>query len=374
MASRVKAARQERGWSQSRLIAEMEVAAARQGVTLPSRETLKSRVSRWENNHARPDDFYRQLLREALGLDDRELGYAEDTPRDPGATATQELTNRIQLATEADATLLGALAAQTEAVRLQDRQYGAGALLEQMRGHVDNIEDHLSHAVFESSRQPLATHLADAAALTGWQALDLGALAQAWRYFELATRAAQQAGDPALHAFARLEQAQALADLGRPAEAAVLAQEVWDRAHGQVVPAARCWMAAATAEMLANGSDGRSARSMLTLAETAADSLQGERPAYLVFNATHLDRWIGHTLVILGDTAAEQRLRQADEGMDGSFTRASASLKLDLASALLRRNAEREEALALIADGEQLARRVGSRRQLLRASQLRASA
>lgn len=58
---------------------------------------------------------------------------------------------------------------------------------------------------------------------------------------------------------------------------------------------------------------------MLTLAETAADSLQGERPAYLVFNATHLDRWIGHTLVILGDTAAEQRLRRADEGMDGSF-------------------------------------------------------
>lgn len=81
-------------------------------------------------------------------------------------------------------------------------------------------------------------------------------------------------------------------------------------------------MAAATAEMLANGSDGRSARSMLTLGETAVNSLQGARPAYLVFNATHLDRWIGHTLVILGDTAAEQRPRQADEGMDGSFTRA----------------------------------------------------
>ena len=373
MASRVKAARQERGWSQSRLIAEMELVASRQGVTLPSRETLKSRVSRWENNHARPDDFYRQLLREALGLDDRELGYAEDAPLDPGATATEQLTSRIQLATEADATLMGALTAQTEAVRLQDRQYGAGALLEQMRGHVDNIETHLSHAVFESSRQPLARHLADAAALTGWQALDLGAFAQAWRYFELATRAAQQAGDPALHAFARLEQAQVLADLGQPAEAAALAHEVWNQAHSQVVPAVRCWMAAAAAEMLATGDDGRSARSMLTLAETAAESLEGERPPYLVFNATHLDRWIGHTLVILGDTAAEERLRHADEGMDNSFTRASASLKLDLATALLG-NAEREEALALIVQGEQLARRVGSRRQLLRASRLRAGA
>ena len=245
MASRIKAARQERGWSQSRLIAEMEVAASRQGVTLPSRETLKSRVSRWENNHARPDDFYRQLLREALGLDDRELGYAETAPPDPGATAAEELASRINLATQADDTLLGALKHQTEAVRLQDRQYGAGSLLEQMRGHVENIETHLSHAVFESSRRPLAWHLADSAALTGWQALDLGAIAQAWRYFELAARAAQQAGDLALYAFARLEHARALADLGRPAEAATLAQEVWSRAHDQVLPSARCWMAAA---------------------------------------------------------------------------------------------------------------------------------
>ena len=318
MASRLKAARQERGWSQSRLIAEMEVVAGRQGVTLPSRETLKSRVSRWENNHARPDDFYRQLLREALGLDDRELGYAETAPPDTGATAAEELASRINLATQADDTLLGALKHQTEAVRLQDRQYGAGSLLEQMRGHVENIETHLSHAVFESSRQPLAWHLADSAALTGWQALDLGAIAQAWRYFELAARAAQQAGDLALYAFARLEHARALADLGRPAEAATLAQEVWSRAHDQVMPSARCWMAAAGAEMLAVAADGRNAVSMLGLAESAVDSLEGELPPYLVFNATHLDRWVGHTLEILGDPAAERRLRQR-ERVHGRF-------------------------------------------------------
>lgn len=372
MASRVKAARQERGWSQSRLIAEMEVAASRQGVTLPSRETLKSRVSRWENNHARPDDFYRQLLREALGLDDRELGFAEDAS-DPGATAAEELRSRIELAHDANDTLLAALGAQTEAVRRQDRQYGAGALLEQMRGHVDNIETHLSHAVFESSRRQLAWQLADAAALAGWQALDVGAVAQAWRFFDLGSRAAQQADDPALYAFARLEQAQALVDLGQPGAAAVLAHEVWDRAHGAVSPASRCWMAAATAEMLAAGQERRAAVAMLGRAESAGDSLEGERPPYLVFNGTHLARWVGHTLEILGDSAAEKRLRAAAEGMDGSFTRASTSLTLDLASALLRRG-EREEAKRLIAEAEQLGRRVGSRRQLLRASRLRASA
>ena len=70
MASRIKAARQDRGWSQTRLIAEMQRLAQRRGDELPTLETMKSRVSRWENGHATPDDFYRQLLREAFGMDD----------------------------------------------------------------------------------------------------------------------------------------------------------------------------------------------------------------------------------------------------------------------------------------------------------------
>src|SRR5512145_651303 len=111
MASRVKAARQERGWSQSRLIAEMEVAASRRGVTLPSRETLKSRVSRWENNHAKPDDFYRQLLREALGLDDRELGFGQEHDGSV-IPAADELLAVLNASPTPDLTLLEALKTQ----------------------------------------------------------------------------------------------------------------------------------------------------------------------------------------------------------------------------------------------------------------------
>ena len=372
MANRIKAARQELRWSQSRLIAELERVASRKGVALPSRETLKSRVSRWENNHAKPDDFYRELLREALGLDDVELGFVE-APVDLGASAAEELRAKLSLTEVADESLLAALRAQTEAIRRQDRQFGAGALLEQMRGHVNNLEHHLTVAVFEQRRQPLAWELADAAALAGWQALDVGAIDQAWRFFTTASQAAQQAGDEALYAFARLEQAHVLRELAQPQSAADLAQEVWRRNEGRVPEVMRCWMAAATSEMLAEGGASSTALDQLNAAESEADALEtDDRPPYLVFNATHLDRWIGHILEILGDPAAEARLRQADAEMDGTFTRASASLKLDLAGTVMRRG-EREEAKVLITEAELLARRVGSRRQLSRASRLRAT-
>ena len=310
MSTRIREARKSREWSQTRMIAELERVASRRGLTLPSRDTLKSRVSRWENGHTKPDDFYSQLLREIFGMDDRELGLA--TPTDGAvADAAEELRLHLADGRQIDGALLSALRAQTEAVRLQDRQYGAGLLLEQMRGHVQNLERHLSHTVFDAARRPLAQVLADAAALVGWQALDVGSIDQAWRAFEVATSASRQAGDSALYAFARLEQAHVLAELDRPDTAADLAESVWAEVHPWVAPAVRCWMAAATAEMLAGAGRKESAMTMIRRAEEGADGLDGERPPYLVFDATHLNRWLGHTLVELADPAGEERLRSA---------------------------------------------------------------
>ena len=371
MPSRIRAARQERGWSQSRLIGELELVAKRRSQTLPSRETLKSRVSRWENARARPDDFYRQLLREAFGLDDRELGFAHEF--DESATpAADELRMRLSTTRVADGTLLESLRSQTEAIRRQDRQYGAGALLEQMRGHVANLDQHLAHAVFDSSRQPLARLLADAAALAGWQALDLGAIDQAWRFFETATRAAQQAGDTALYAFARVEQAHVLTELEQADAAADLAQSVWEHAHSKVAPGLRCWLSAATSELGAAAGHADESIAMLRRAESDAGSLGDALPPYLVFDQVHLERWIGHTLVLLGDPAAVGTLRQAADGMDPSFIRADASLRLDLASALRQQGSLEESAIEL-QKAEALARRVGSRRQLNRLRRLRSA-
>ncbi|HET7388180.1 MAG TPA: helix-turn-helix transcriptional regulator [Nocardioidaceae bacterium] len=369
MSNRIRDARRDRGWSQTRMIAELQRIAARRNIELPGLETMKSRVSRWENNHSRPDDFYRELLREALGMDDHELGFAPGRD-EQSFSAADELRARLTTRSLPDKELIQSLAAQTEAIRRQDREYGAGSLLEQMRAHVLNIEGHLLHAVFDSVRQPLAVVLADAASLAGWQAFDLGSLDQAWRFFETAARAAQQAGDHELYAFSRMEQVQALGQLADPATAARVAESLWRSDAADVSPAVRCWMAAATAEMLADSGDAKAALRMVGEAESLANSLESQRPPYLVFNDVHLDRWIGHTLTVVNDPAAEARLRRADEQMDSTFTRAATSLSIDLAAALFNRG-ERDEAKEFLAKAEQLAKRIGSRRQMARIDKLR---
>lgn len=371
MVSRIREARRSRDWSQTRLISELERVAGHKGKSLPSRETLKARISRWENHHAVPDEFYRRLLREAFGLDDHELGFVE-VALDVQATAIEELRIRLVTDPAPDENLLAALASQTDAVRRQDRQYGAGRLLEQMRVHVANVEQHLASTAMDSARRPLAYVLADAAALTAWQALDLGAADQAWRFFDLASSAARLAGDGELYAFARLEQAHVLVDLGSPRSAADLATSTWESHHRQVSPAVRCWLAAAVAEMLAAADEPQAAREMIATAEGRVDALKGERPPYLVFDAVHLDRWIGHSLVLLGDPEAPPRLRAAANEMDASFIRARAALHLDLAASLLRAEIL-DEARAELSIAERMARKVGSRRQLARALSLRAA-
>jgi len=61
----LREALQERGWSYTRLAAELRRHAG--GLQLPKTESLVTLISRWVNNHQQPDDFYRDLLAKALG-------------------------------------------------------------------------------------------------------------------------------------------------------------------------------------------------------------------------------------------------------------------------------------------------------------------
>ncbi|QWC86586.1 helix-turn-helix domain-containing protein [Nocardioidaceae bacterium] len=369
MTNRIKDARLQHGWSQTQLITELTKAGARKGTKLPSRETLKSRVSRWENGRAVPDDFYRSLLREVLGRDDVELGFV-----DAGITtrlgAEDELKNRLSLERVPDPELLSLLAGQTEAIRRMDRQYGAGQLLEQMRGHVAHLEDLVHFAAFDAVRAAYARLLADAAALAAWQALDLGGLQQSYRLYETANRAASAAGDRELHAFVRMEMAHVLADLGYLDDAAQLAHDVWGTFKNDVGGALRCWLVSAVGEMLAHAGKATEARSALALAERLSPALDGDRPTYLVFNDVHLHRWTGHSLAMMGDVAADSLLRQARSDMDKTFTRAAVSLGVDLAQCALL-TGDRERADIELRDAEASAHKIGSLRQLGRVATLR---
>jgi hypothetical protein len=81
----LREALQERGWSYTRLAAELRRHAA--GSQLPKTESLVTLISRWVNNHQQPDDFYRDLLAKALGRSRADLFGDEGADLEPSAMA-----------------------------------------------------------------------------------------------------------------------------------------------------------------------------------------------------------------------------------------------------------------------------------------------
>ena len=70
----VKQAREDRQWSQARLVSELCRQARELGETLPARESLKTMLSRWENDRVVPDVLYQQLLARAFSCSPEQLG------------------------------------------------------------------------------------------------------------------------------------------------------------------------------------------------------------------------------------------------------------------------------------------------------------
>ena len=94
-----------------------------------------------------------------------------------------------------------------------------------------------------------------------------------------------------------------------------------------------------------------------------------EHLPYLALNDAHLARWRGNCLVQFGDPATITDLNTALAGMDGTFARAEAGLRCDLATAL-HATGERDQARQHLARATELAKLTGSARQRRRIGQL----
>jgi tetratricopeptide (TPR) repeat protein len=262
------------------------------------------------------------------------------TPARPGQDT--ELLRQITAARSIDGTVVRVLQGETDNIRLLDRRLGAPAVAGSLEAHISHIETGLRYSLRPGNREQLAVVLADASALAGWQAIDMGRLSRAWEHFERAIAAAREAGDACLLAFAAGEQAYVLLDLHRPAEA----------------------------EMAAAAGEESTCRTAL---DSAAREI-GHGPAredlpYLALNETHLARWRGNCLVLFGDPQTADDLTAALAAMDGSFTRAEASLRCDLAAALHVRG-EQDEAKRHLKRARELAQITGSARQRRRIREL----
>lgn len=73
MSTGLRSARTARGWSQERLVREIEQHARRHVTDVASTASLRVYVSEWENGKRNISDRYAAILRQLLGVTDAEL-------------------------------------------------------------------------------------------------------------------------------------------------------------------------------------------------------------------------------------------------------------------------------------------------------------
>jgi hypothetical protein len=132
----------------------------------------------------------------------------------PGASAAGEdqdemarLSLRMRTAARVDPELVELLGAQVDVIRKLDGKIGATTLLTQLGQHAAHVSELLTYAVNAETRRGLATVLAAANTLAGWQSLDLGESIAAWKHYRDAGEAARAAESQTLLAHTQAEQA-----------------------------------------------------------------------------------------------------------------------------------------------------------------------
>ncbi|GIH11807.1 hypothetical protein Rhe02_98740 [Rhizocola hellebori] len=354
------------------MLLEMRKAARLSNVELPGDDSLRRMVREWSAGRRGLSEFYAGLL-SSVFTTEFAAGAASE-PSDAFITAQVEgLEMRLSAASKVDVTTVALLEQQTEVLRGLDRRLGAMHLLKQTQQHVVQLSDLLAFSMRGETRRLLGIATAEAAALAGWQALDLGDTAESWKLHEVAKSAARDAGNAAVLAHVSAQQAYALLDAEKTAEAVECMRAARRQAQGQVPALLESWLWAAEAEALAALGDAKAARHAL---DQAASKLQAEAPnadmPFIFLDATHLGRWRGHCLARLGAAEAVEELTASLDRMDSSFARAVAGLRTDLAMAHAVRG-EHDEARHQAGLALELANQTASNRQRKRLSRLLAS-
>ncbi|RJL31812.1 helix-turn-helix domain-containing protein [Bailinhaonella thermotolerans] len=354
--------------------------AAKYGVTQTQLSAMtgipQGRISQYKNSRVQINKFdVIETIADALGLPDDArmlLGLAplhpeiakRNTEEEARHAQHEELRARLNAASSIDLALAELMATETDQLRRLDRRLGAPALADKLRAHVNQVETALRHGVRPGVRRALARVLAETSSLAGWHAIDMCALADAWEHYERAKAAAREAEDLSVLAHVSGEQAYVLIDLGRPAEAVELLQDLNAGYRNRLPGRLQCWLAAAEAEAAAVLGDEATCRTALEHAERALPAGDAD-PAlpYLTLSAAHLARWRGNCLVRFADTSTITDLRTALAAKDSTFSqRAEAALRCDLAHALLV-SSQADEAREHITRARDLATTAGSTRQ-----------
>ncbi|QYN34626.1 helix-turn-helix transcriptional regulator [Pseudonocardia sp. DSM 110487] len=361
----LRAARAERGWSQSQAARELVTLARSSGAPVAGAASLKTLLSRWENGHAVPEPQYRALLGELYGRTPAELGIAAP-PADPAAAgAPARFRAALAAAAALDEAALALWREQLDVATRLDDELGATGAGELVRALVERLDETGRHTLAPSRRAAVATVLAPAAILAGGQELDRGRPDIAWQRYDLARTAAAEADLPDAAADVVAGQATVLIDVGEAAAAISLL----DAVEPALPRTARPRVAGARAGAAAALGDATAARRAISAVSRRlpADTVE---PAVAV-ELADLDRWHGHALTVLGDPAAAHPLRRALTAPPRS-ARHRAAVHADLALTLAVEHPDDAAAHARAAHA--LAERIGSTRTQERLAALRPSA
>jgi transcriptional regulator with XRE-family HTH domain len=358
----LRAARVERGWSQTDAARELVQLGRRRGVPVAAAASLKTLLSRWENGHVVPEPQYRSLLAELFGRTAGELGLDPEARVARPTDGPQRLRAALDEAAAADAAAVALWREQLAAVSKLDDQLGAAGAGGLVRAQVTQLAHTLEHTLEPAARAAVGAVLTAAAALAGAQALDTGEPERAWEAYRRAQSAADVAHQPVAFFTALAGLARVLVEIGQPDRALTLLGV--DPPEAPAVATGR-WAAAVGLAMAAGGR-AHAAAAAFGQAERATRQA-GRSPAAvdLCWPSTadveflDLHRHKGHALTVLGDPAAAVPLAGALAGKPAS-TRHRAELHADLAAALAEHDPPAAAGHARRA--MELAARIGSRR------------
>lgn len=197
MDTQLKYARRARGWSQLRLLVELERLAVTQGLPVPSRSSLKTEISRWENGHVNPSEPYVGLLAQVYELTPGELGLsgAAPLPLVP-IQGVADMHDPSRLSAES-VTLMDEL---LDSYTKTDNVLGPRHLLHVASQHVIHLEPMLIRRSggLRAEGLRLASRFAE---MAGWLSQDAGDLAAAQHWTDRAPDFLEESADPVQRAY-----------------------------------------------------------------------------------------------------------------------------------------------------------------------------
>ena len=320
-----------KGWSQQELVDEIVrasfVTKERRGHDLGVRL-----VNRWESGEtARPQAVYRRLLaylggplppspaRSAPVLpverppdiavttsDSQDDGDVDrrDFLRASGAVVAaagvaaaaaasepwQRLQDALAGANRPDAPTVDAIERQTRALFDLEERAPAGQVVDEASSHLNTVSDLIGSAHDNQLRTRLISQAGTSAALAGWLAFDQGQGAHAERYYAVAERAAEQAGDVALLVCVRTYRSYLADARGNPCAGAQLLSEALETLPRGGEPVMRAWLSARQAESAVALGNCEGALRAFDRAYMAQELTNGEQPMWTrFFTPTRLD-------------------------------------------------------------------------------------